>query len=135
MKKQIYLAGQMTGLSEEEASTWRSQFKKKLAMQTGGEFSCFDPTLPFNVGQNIEKEAMLLDLDQLRHSRLVICNMNHPISMGTSSELALAWEWKIPIIGFCEEDNYDAVHPWWKEFATVVFPSIDKTIEYIKQNY
>jgi hypothetical protein len=145
MKQQIYLAGQMTGLSKAEYSTWRRNFKQQIE-SCSDHFTCFDPgeeydlipddsNLPIHLKDQYNKAAMLLDLDKLRNSRIVVCNMNHQNSMGTSAELALAWEWHIPIIGFCLQENSVTVHPWWKQFATVMFKTPDDVIDYILKNY
>lgn len=145
MKQQIYLAGQMTGLSKAEYSTWRRNFKQQIE-SCSDHFTCFDPgeeydlipddsNLPIHLKDQYNKAAMLLDLDKLRNSRIVVCNMNHQNSMGTSAELALAWEWHIPIISFCLQENSVTVHPWWKQFATVMFKTPDDVIDYILKNY
>lgn len=87
------------------------------------EYDCkpvfFDPTLYYTIHDKHhknEREAMEFDLNALRKSDLIIVNFNKPDSLGTAMELALAYEYRIPVVGLLKDDV--DIHPWLKECAT-----------------
>lgn len=111
----IYLSGGMSGLSFEEQSKWRQQFKDaiKYNYDTERKTYCFDPTQYYNFEEKRHKselEIMEFDLNALRESDLVVVNFNQPNSIGTAMELAIAREHRIPIIGLNKDKK--EIHPW-----------------------
>jgi len=100
----IYLCGGMTGLSHEEQNNWRSYLKTALE-EIQSSVYCYNPVDYFTVeevndgGIDVQRRAMNLDLYKLRTSSLVICNFNNPNSLGTMTELAIAHDRGIPIVG------------------------------------
>lgn len=124
-KLKIFLSGGMTGLTEEEASKWRTSFKLNNAVQDDTPFIFIDPTYYYfptdKTTQEYEKEAMNYDLYLVRHSDLIIVNFNSLSSIGTAQELMLAHTLNKPIIGMIEEDKYNQLHPWYKEECMKIF--------------
>lgn len=80
-----------------------------------------------------QKEVMEFDLNRVRHSDLVIANFNDMNSLGTMSEIAIAYERKIPIIGL-DVDKQD-LHPWQIEMCNRIFTNIGELFEYIENFY
>ena len=124
-KLKIFLSGGMTGLTEEEASGWRTSFKLNNAVQDDTPFIFIDPTYYYfptdKTTQEYEKEAMNYDLYLVKHSDLIIVNFNSLSSIGTAQELMLAHILNKPIIGMIEEDKYEQLHPWYKEECMKIF--------------
>lgn len=138
-KLKIFLSGGMTGLTEEEASKWRTSFKLNNAVQDDTPFIFIDPTYYYfptdKTTQEYEKEAMNYDLYLVKHSDLIIVNFNSLSSIGTAQELMLAHTLDKPIIGMIEEDKYKQLHPWYKEECMKIFKydsgKLEETIEKI----
>lgn len=80
-----------------------------------------------------QREIMEFDLNKVRHSDLIICNFNDVYSLGTMSELAIAYENRIPVIGL-NIDNQE-LHSWQIEFCTRIFEDIDEMLDYIQDFY
>lgn len=124
-KLKIFLSGGMTGLTEEEASGWRTSFKLNNAVQDDTPFIFINPTYYYfptdKTTQEYEKEAMNYDLYLVKHSDFIIVNFNSLSSIGTAQELMLAHTLNKPIIGMIEEDKYNQLHPWYKEECMKIF--------------
>ena len=141
-KLKIFLSGGMTGLTEEEASGWRTSFKLNNIIQ-GFPFIFIDPTYYYfptdKTTQEYEKEAMEYDLYWVKHSDLIVVNFNSLSSIGTAQEVMYAHILNKPIIGMIEEDKYDQLHPWYKEECFKIFKynsnelkeTIEEIIKYI----
>ena len=80
-----------------------------------------------------ETEVMHFDLYNLRKSDLVIVNYNDKKSLGTTSEIAIAYDRGIPIIAL-NEDNGE-LHPWLKYIPERIFNNIDEMLDYIQDFY
>lgn len=134
-KLKVFLSGGMTGLTEEEASGWRTSFKLNNAVQDDTPFIFIDPTYYYfptdKTTQEYEKEAMNYDLYLVKHSDLIIVNFNSLSSIGTAQELMLAHTLNKPIIGMIEEDKYDQLHPWYKEECIKIFKYNPDELGYI----
>ena len=142
-KLKVFLSGGMTGLTEEEASGWRTSFKLNNAVQDDTPFIFIDPTYYYfptdKTTQEYEKEAMNYDLYLVKHSDLIIVNFNSLSSIGTAQELMLAYTLNKPIIGMIPEDRYEQLHPWYKEECMKIFKyksneleeTVDKIMRYI----
>lgn len=135
----IYLSGGMGDLSFEEQSKWRKQVKDAILY---GDCHCekkpifFNPVDHYNFTETkhkSEREVMEFDLNALRNSDLVIVNFNDPKSTGTTSELAIAYEKKIPIIGINKGNK--ELHPWLECFCNRMCDSIRETVEYVVEFY
>lgn len=123
----------MSGLSLEEQNNWREYVIKALEENCSAtNIKIVNPVSfynDFSGGFDSQKEVMDYDLYQLRKSHLVICNFNNPGSIGTSMELMLAYEHKIPIIGL--NNGEKVLHPWLTEVTHKMFADIEKLIDYI----
>lgn len=132
-KLKIFLSGGMTGLTEEEASKWRTSFKLNNAVQDDTPFIFIDPTYYYfptdKTTQEYEKEAMNYDLYLVKHSDLIIVNFNSLSSIGTAQELMLAYTLDKPIIGMIPEDKYEQLHPWYKEECMKIFKYDSNNLE------
>jgi len=140
----IYLAGGVTGLpahGENGYMTWRREVKDQI--KSGIYDSIFDvvvvdPTEYFNFEEKkyqTEREIMEFDLYKVRTSDLIIASFSAPRSLGTMAELAIAYERRIPIIGLCERESNNDMHPWQHEFCTRIFSRRDEMLDYIRNYY
>lgn len=134
MRKQVYLSGGIQGLSYAESNDWRIWFQNK--------FREFDSTIKvFNPNDHFTEYDLLLheisprsimnyDLLRLRESRVVIVNYAHPKSLGTMAEIAIAYDRKIPVIGF----NMPP-HAWQKCMTDLIFRTKEDVLEYVCIHY
>lgn len=123
----------MSGLSFEEQNNWREYVIGTLEENcSAANIKILNPVSfynDFSKGFDNQREVMEYDLYQLRKSHLVICNFNNPSSIGTSMELMLAYEHKIPIVGL--NSGGKELHPWLTEVTSKMFDHIEKLIDYI----
>ena len=136
----IYLAGGMSGLTIEEQVKWRNNFKnifKYNDIEIIRNPIIFSPPDYYSFSSthdNVsEKEIMEFDLYNLRNSDIVVVNFNAPQSLGTAMEIAIAHEYRIPIIGLNEE-NYE-LHPWIIECTTKICNTFIELANYITDYY
>lgn len=76
---------------------------------------------------------MEFDLYKVRNSDLLVVNFNDMYSLGSMSEMAIAYDRRIPIVGL-NIDN-QTLHPWQNEMCNRIFNDIDKMLAYIKNFY
>ena len=76
---------------------------------------------------------MEFDLNKVRNADLIIVNFNDVYSLGSMSEIAIAYERKIPVIGI-NLKNQD-LHPWQIEMSYRIFNNIEKMLGYVKEKY
>lgn len=134
--KQIYLAGGITGISWEQATEWRDELAENLYDVSQGRWHCFDPCEHFNeFGEVItDYESLKYDLDQLRHSRLMIASFEFTQkSTGTLIELGVAHENLIPIIGYNPEKV--ELHPWIRAICTHICTSKSGLYQFLCDHY
>ena len=138
-KFNIYLSGGMSGLTEEEQTAWRSKVRNAIMFEDY-EYKkspyFFDPTQHYSIFKEehkSEREAMEYDLYKLRNSDLVVVNFNAANSIGTTMELALAKEYRIPVIGV-NADNKE-LHPWLIECCTRMCGSLREAVEHVVKFY
>lgn len=139
----IYLSGGITNFGKEEfvkSNEWRSYIKNSLetSMKAFTRFRCFNPNNYYNFifnNHDSEKEIINFDLFNLRKSDIVVANFNDPNSIGTACELTLAHELNKPILGLCEYDEEESLHPWLKEWVDKMFYTKESLIEYIVDYY
>lgn len=135
----IYLSGGMSGLSLEEQTKWRDKIINAIKFgdyEYRKNVSFFNPPTFFNYEvqkQKTEKEVMEYELNELRHSDLVVVNFNSPKSIGTAMELMCAYENRIPIVGL-NIDNSE-LHPWLSEQCIRICDNIRELVEYIVNFY
>jgi hypothetical protein len=140
MKPIIYEAGKMSGISIEEMTTWRNEFKLEFKNRCEKE----DISNPFNIvsptdfysfeekKHKTEREVMDYDLWLIKNSTLIVVNLDYPNSIGTAIELYEAnKKLNIPVIGFGTTIN----HPWIEGCVNVKFDTMDEVIDYIFEFY
>ena len=134
----IYMAGGMTDLSFEEQNNWRLAVKKNLEnYDCDYKVKCFNPVDFYNMYDSSlydsDLEVMQFDLHNVKTSNLVIMNFNDMRSLGSQSELAIAWERGIPVIGLNESEQQ--LHSWQYCMCSKVFTNMDDMLDYIKRYY
>lgn len=130
--KQVYLTGGMTGLSFEESNAWRNEVKNWI----GESCKLINPNTYYNFEHEFhdtEKEVRNFDLSMVRKSDLIIVNFNSPQSIGTAQELAVAYEYRIPVIGLNSENK--ELHPWLIECCDKMFSEMSDLLDYVQYYY
>ena len=105
----IYLGGAISDLTQEQYRGWRDKLATNIEVATNYKWRCFDPCEHLNeFGEVITlEESAAYDLDHLRHCRLMIASFEYTQkSTGTLIELGVAYENRIPIIGY-NPDNLE----------------------------
>lgn len=138
----IYLCGGMGKFGKEnfdEANRWRKYCENTLETYDGDfNVKTINPNNYFNFVDEpprykSNKEVMELDLHKVRMSDLVIINFNDIYSLGSMSELAIAYERRIPIVGLNETKQ--KLHPWQEEMCVRIFDDIDEMLDYVEDFY
>lgn len=135
-KTVVYLSGGITGLNINEANDWRADLCIQFE-RVHSKCYVFNPVEHFNPDNPLdyesEKEVMDYELNILKKSDFVIVNFNAPKSLGTMSEIAIAYNLGIPVIGLNEKGI--ELHPWQNDFCTRIFSNIDDLSYYVIQHY
>lgn len=140
----IYLSGSITGVKSRNGVLNRFYLKEIFEDNSNVykykyKVDVFNPIEHFNyidkTNYKNEKQIMRYELDRLRKSDLVIVDFHNPNSLGTMAELAIAYEHKIPIIGF--NPTLKELHPWIVEMCDVIFDynELSELEEYVQNNY
>lgn len=137
----IYLSGGMQKFGKDnfdESNKWRKYCKASLeTCECDCKVKVCNPNDLFNFKDEpqykTEREVMNLDLHKLRQSDLVIVSFNDKWSLGTMSEVAIAYDRRIPVIGL-NADNTE-LHSWQVCMCERVFSDIDEMLDYIQDFY
>lgn len=138
----IYLSGGMMSFGSdkfEESNNWREYCKKALeCYDCDYKVKVFNPNIYFSFKPNApkyssESEVMSFDLYNLRKSDLLIVNYNDKKSLGTMSEVAIAYDRHIPIIALNRDCGQ--LHPWQECMPERIFNDIDDMVDYIEDFY
>lgn len=137
----IYLSGGMQKFGKdnfEEGNKWRKYCKNALeTYECDYKVKVCNPNDLFNFKDEpqyeTEREVMNLDLHKLRQSDLVIVNFNDKWSLGTMSEIAIAYDRGIPVIGLNEIEQ--ELHSWQVCMCERIFNNIDEMLDYIEDFY
>lgn len=137
----IYLSGGMQKFGKdnfEEGNKWRKYCKNALeTCECDYKVKVCNPNDLFNFKDEpqyeTEREVMNLDIHKLRQSDLVIVNFNDKWSLGTMSEIAIAYDRGIPVIGLNE--SCQELHGWQGCMCERIFNDIDKMLDYIQDFY
>ena len=136
---QIYLAGAISDIEWEKAIAWRDKLANNIREVTLHKWHCFDPCEHYNqFGEVISpQESLEYDLDHLRHSRLMIANFGFTQkSTGTLIELGVAYENRIPIIGYYPNITEETViHPWVTAICSHICTSESGLYQYLCDHY
>ena len=123
----------------EKSNTWRISCKNTLEnCECDYNVKAVNPNDYFNFKEEqpkyvSQREIMELDLHKLRNSNLVIVNFNDMYSLGSMSELAIAYDRRIPIIGL--DANKQELHPWQIEMCNRIFDDMDEMLDYVEDYY
>lgn len=134
--KLFYLAGGMQNLSLSEQNDWRIDLKDIIEDLGNDKIHVINPIDHFSFFEKThesDREVMELDLGKVRKSDLIIVNFNDPKSIGTTAELAISYEHRIPIIGLNENNN--ELHPWLKCFCSRIFTDKEDLLLYVIKHY
>ena len=138
----IYTAGGMGKFGKEhfdECNKWRKYCKQalencecdyKVKVVNPNDFFNFVDEPPLYKSQS---EVMRFDLHKLRNSDLVVINFNDMYSLGSMSEVAIAYDRGIPVIGL--DENNQNLHPWQVCMCERIFNNIDEMLDYIEDFY
>lgn len=139
----IYLAGGMGSLSFEEQNEWRVDLKQRFAYYYKSYYKSrfynvvfINPVDYYNFEEKrheTEDEVMRFDLHKVKTSDLVIVNFNDPKSIGTTAEMATAYDRGIPIIGLNESGV--ELHPWLRCMTERIFTDRGELLDYISSFY
>lgn len=135
-KSIIYLGGAISGLTFKQYKSWRDKLANNISMATNNRWYCFDPCDHLNeFGEVITPEESLnYDLDHLRHCRLMIASFEYTQkSTGTLIELGVAYENKIPIIGYNPENL--ELHPWIEAICTHICYTENGLYQFLCDHY
>lgn len=139
----LYLAGSITGLLDkfEECEIWRHDVKELF--EEISKWKVFNPVehLEWDYTSKVPKlcegkdGGMSFDLYNLRHSDVVMVDLRFP-SIGTNMELGIAYELKIPIIGFIDKSiNKEEIHPWIKNCCLEICDDLDDAKLYFVDHF
>ena len=137
----IYLCGGMGKFGKEnfdECNKWRRYCKHKLeTCMCSYRVEAINPNDYFNFVDEpqyeTQNEVMRFDLYKLRNSNLVLANFNDMYSLGSMSEMAIAYDRGIPVIGLNETNQ--ELHPWQVCMCERIFKNIDCMLDYIEDFY
>lgn len=138
----IYLCGGMGKFDKDkfkEGNKWRVHCKNTLEnYECDYNVKVVNPNDFFNFleeppAYKTQREVMELDIHKVRNSDLIIINFNDMWSLGSMSEMAIAYERRIPIIGL--DVDKQNLHPWQIEMCTRIFDNIDEMLDYVEDYY
>lgn len=133
----VYTAGGMSNLSYEEQVMWRKHVKERLeSCECDYKVKVCNPVDYYNFSVKLhetESEVMEFDLHKVRTSNLIIVNFNAPQSLGTMAEIAIAYEYRIPVIGLNEKGL--ELHPWQVEMCARIFDDMGEMLDYVESFY
>ncbi len=138
----IYLAGGMGKFGKEnfeESNYWRKYCEAVLesyecdycvkTINPNDYFSFVDKPDTYQT----QREIMEFDLNKVRNADLIIVNFNDVFSLGTMSEIAIAYEKRIPVVGINLRSQ--ELHPWQIEMTNRIFSDMDAMLEYVRDKY
>lgn len=135
-KYTIYLAGGTKDLSAQSLDTWCSEVSAKLS-EYDSDCQIVNPSDYFDFTKlsvdDSEREKREYALYQVRHSDLLIVYFHSQNPVGTAQELAIAAEYKIPVIGL--NQGSCPLHPWLSECCNKIFTDVDRLVEYVYEYY
>ncbi len=137
----IYMAGGMGKFGKEnfdKGNVWRKYCKNTLEnFECDYKVRVINPNNYFNFVDEpqykTQSEVMRFDLHKLRNCDLVIANFNDMYSLGSMSEIAIAYDRGIPIVGL--DIDKQMLHPWQVCMCERIFDDIDEMLDYIEDFY
>jgi len=144
MKHTIYLCGPVTGCSYEECTQWRSKLYNTLTdlgctvldPMRSKEHLSNEKEIRASYENHIfskQKHFFSRDAWDVFNSNLIFANfLEAPkVSIGSVSEIAMAWAWRIPTILVMEEDGNPNDHPFLDEMCGWKVATMDEGIDLV----
>lgn len=127
MKPRIYLCGQISGITDRDATEWRQKAKELL----GDCFELVDPMRRDYRGIEIDYYREIVDLDKLdvRTSDAVLFWYERP-SVGSSMELFYAHQLQIPTITVNQTDR--PLSPWLVYHSSAIVSDLELAAHKLK---
>jgi len=121
----IYLAGPINGCTNEQANNWRD-----IAKGLWGEDRCLDPMRRDYRGREDESVNGIVHGDKadILASDVVLANC-WQVSVGTSMEIAFAWQWGKPVIAIVPKDAQ--ISPWLRYHTLAIVHSLEEANEFM----
>lgn len=139
----VYLAGYISGEKIDECTGWRNRVRHHYEDYKGQRYP-IEWLDPLNSGEanSIDKEGLTSDLPAnmivhkdymaVEHADLIIANLDtfgaDRAMLGTTAEMAWAWQLHKPIIVIAHEDQYTK-HPFVQTFASVILPTVQMMLD------
>lgn len=143
MRRVVYLAGGISGLSYEQASSKRTLATELL---TARDWDVLDPLRGKEVLSSLdtidESRAMTLlgttasaitqrDRDDIRRADVVLVLTGDTPSWGTAFEWEFAYSLGKPIVVVASEDAPCRVHPWCQVMTSYFAGTVEEAVEFI----
>jgi len=133
-KPKVYLAGAMSGLTLEEMNQWRLMANSSLKDNFETINPCDYYNLMFDTDTYSELEVKKFDLWAVKHSDIILVNLDCPNSIGTAIELQMAFDvWHKPVIAYGGNNAF--VHPWILLSITKRCNKLKEAVTYINEYY
>lgn len=132
----VYLAGSITHYDNEnelhKAIGWRINAQNYLAKIN---INAFNPMINYHVNKYYNSKGVVSqNYHYLKQSDIMLLNVEYlEKSYGTLFEIFNFWADHKPVIAFGENTIINSPHI--KEAITMVFPTLDNTLEYINDMY
>lgn len=134
---QIYLTGDETlkkfNEEYERKNRWMSTFKNRLESFECANVKVINPNMYFSIYKNSYREFMELRLNKVRKSDLIIVNFFDVYSLETMTDMAIAYERKIPIIGLNEANK--ELHFNQVAMCNRIFTETYELLDYVEYFY
>jgi len=134
----VYTCGAMEHISESDMKGWRLYMEENLP-----DVRFLHPTrrIPLHkqMGDatmetyNKLKRIVAQDIKDIKNSSLVVANLRDSEpgkKWGSVMEVALAWDWGIPVIGIVDKKQFK--HPFIYTMCTEVHYDVDSAIDAVK---
>jgi len=131
----------MGGLSFEEYSEWRNEITDRLKRRCDDNvnLTVINPPEFFNFEMDVSSytntEIYEFEMRAVRESDFIIANLNYNDSIGTSHELAVACENRIPVIALVDDKKVSSIHPFDLECVSKICNTMDDLVDYISYYY
>ncbi|MFN2351218.1 MAG: nucleoside 2-deoxyribosyltransferase domain-containing protein [Kiritimatiellia bacterium] len=132
MKKKIYLCGP---IMEEHAGVAR-QWRRTVMRRLGRNYELLDPMRRNFKDREVDSanEIVEFDLQDIRDADIVLVNYSKS-SVGTSMEVFYAAHDLGKFVIAFAPFSFQDCSPWMVRFCTKILPSLDASLEYIRNNF
>ena len=130
--RKIYLCGPIMDEIEGHARAWRETANKELGM----DFVMLDPMRRNFKDREVDSanEIVEFDLQDVREADIVLVNYNKA-SIGTAMEVFYASHDLGKFVVAFSPFTFEECNPWMVKFCTKILPTLEASIEYIKEHF